>query len=367
MKGIRVDPHARRAQVQPGCTWGDVDHATHAFGLATVSGIISTTGVPGLTLGGGHGYLTRKYGLTVDNLRGADVVLADGSLVRASEDENPDLFWALRGGGGNFGIVTSFDFELHPVHTVQAGPTFWSLDDTETVLDWYRDFLPNAPEDLYGFFALHAVPPAPPFPEQLHERTVCSIMWCWSGTDDDAEAASALRRDLPEPLFEHIGPMPYPMLQAMFDRFYPPGLRWHWKGDFVRQIPDEAVAKHRAHAEDLPTPLSIMHLYPIDGAVHRVAQKATAFAYRDCNWSMVIAGVGTEPGEDDRIRDWARGYWDDLHPHSAGGAYVNFMEDEGDARVRAAYRGNYDRLVEIKTRCDPDNLFRRNQNIPPRR
>jgi FAD/FMN-containing dehydrogenase len=176
----------------------------------------------------------------------------------------------------------------------------------------------------------------------------------------------APRRDLPEPLFEHIDPVPYPMLQAMFDRFYPPGLRWHWKGDFIREIPDEAVAKHRAHAEDLPTPLSIMHLYPIDGAVHRVAQDATAFAYRDCNWSMVIAGVGTEPGDDDRIRDWARGYWDDLHAHSAGGAYVNFMEDEGDARVRAAYRGNYERLVEIKTRCDPDNLFRRNQNIPAR-
>ncbi|MBK1732314.1 FAD-binding oxidoreductase [Thiococcus pfennigii] len=365
-KGIRVDPQARTVRVEPGCTWGDVDHATHAFGLATVSGIISTTGVAGLTLGGGHGYLSRQYGLTIDNLLEADVALADGSLVRASAEEHPDLFWALRGGGGNFGVVTSFLLRLHPVAMVQAGPAFWSMDDAEVILKWYREFMPRAPRELYGFFAFLEVPPSPLFPSGLHGRRVCSVLWCYSGPPERADEVLAQVRGVHDPLFEHIDTVPYPLLQGLFDQFYPPGLQWYWKGDFVNEIPDEAVDKHGRHARGLPTPLSTMHLYPIDGVVQQVASDATAFAYRDCQWSSLIAGVAEDPADGDRVRDWARGYWQDLHPYSAGGSYVNFLEEEGEARVRSAYRGNYERLVDVKTQYDPDNLFRRNQNIPPR-
>jgi FAD/FMN-containing dehydrogenase len=365
MDGLGVDPRARTARVGPGCTWGDVDRACGRHGLATVSGIISTTGVPGLTLGGGHGYLSRRHGLTVDNLLAADVVLADGRAVQASLDQHPDLFWALRGGGGNFGIVTSFLFQLHPVGEVLAGPSFWSLEDAEAVLRRYRDVLPTAPEDLYGFFAFMTVPPAEPFPASLHGQKICSVMWCWTGQPDALDAAMAPMRESLPPLFEHVGPMPYATLQGMFDDLYPPGLRWYWKGDFIRDLPDKAIALHVQHAAAMPTPLSTVHLYPIDGAVHRVAPDATAFAYRDCHWSSVIAGVGVDPEDDQAIRDWARKYWEALHPFSAGGAYVNFMEHEGEQRVRAAYRGNYDRLAAIKGCYDPHNLFHHNQNIPP--
>lgn len=332
---------------------------------ATVIGVISTTGVPGLTLGGGHGYLTRRYGLTVDNLLEAEVVLADGRTLTASPDAHPDLFWALRGGGGNFGVVTSFLFQLHKVGEVQAGPSFWHMQDAEAVLRRYRAFLPAAPEALYGFFAFMTVPPAEPFPAALHGQQVCSIMWCWLGDPDDLDAELAPLRDAVPPAFEHIGPMPYPTLQSLFDGFYPPGLRWHWKGDFVRELPDEAIALHIEHARRMPTPLSTMHLYPVDGAVHRVAPDATAFGYRDCLWSSMIAGVAERPEDDTAIRDWARDYWAALHPYSAGGAYLNFMEAEGQDRVRAAFRDNYDRLAAVKATYDPDNLFRHNQNIPP--
>lgn len=300
MRGIRVDPEARTARVDAGCTWGDVDHATHAFGLATVSGIISTTGVGGLTLGGGHGYLSRKYGLTIDNLLAADVVLADGRLVTASEDEHADLFWALRGGGGNFGVVTSFLYQLHPVDTIFGGPTFWSLDQAEDVLRWYREFLPNAPEDLYGFFAFLQVPPAPLFPEALHHQKVCGVVWCYTGPREQAEATFKPVLEFGPPAFEHLGEMPYPALQSVFDPFYPPGYQWYWKGDFVRDLTDEAIAEHLRFKE-VPTPFSTMHLYPIDGAVHRVGADETAWSYRDATWSMVIAGVDPDPSNTDQM------------------------------------------------------------------
>ena len=365
MDSLAVDPAERTVRVGPGCTWGDVDRACGEHRLATVSGIISTTGVPGLPLGGGHGYLTRKYGLTVDNLLEAEVVLADGSAVKASRDEHSDLFWGLRGGGGNFGVVTSFLFQLHKVGEVLAGPSFWSMDDAEIVLRRYRDFLSTAPEDLYGFFGFMTVPPTELFPASLHGQQVCSIMWCWLGDPDALGVELDPLRDSIPPTFEHIGPMPYPRLQSLFDGLYPHGLRWYWKGDFVQQLPDAAIALHVEHARQMPTPLSTMHLYPIDGAVNRVAPDATAFAYRNCRWSSLIAGVGERPEDDTAIRDWARAYWEALHAFSAGGAYVNFMEEEGQQRLRAAYRGNYDRLAAVKSRYDPDNLFRHNQNIPP--
>ncbi len=365
MKGIHVDPKRRTVRVGPGCRWGDVDHAAHAFGLAAVSGVISSTGVGGLTLGGGHGYLTRKFGLTIDNLLSADMVLADGSTTTASAEENPDLFWAIRGGGGNFGVVVSFEFRLHPVDTVYAGPTLWPLEKAEEVLRWYRRFLPDAPEELYGFFAFLITPPAPPFPEALHGRKMCGVIWCYCGPPEGAEKAFQPVKEFGPPVFEHLGPMPYPALQSAFDPLYPPGLRWYWKGDFVKELTDEAISLHVEHGSKLPTPLSTMHLYPVDGAVHRVGRTETAFSFRDSTWSQVIVGVGSDPADDEPMTAWARGYWEALHPHSAGGAYVNFMMEEGRERVQATYGDNYPRLVEIKAKYDPENLFRMNQNIEP--
>lgn len=365
MRGIRVDPDARTVRVDAGCTWGDVDHATHAFGLATVSGIISTTGVAGLTLGGGHGYLTRKYGLTIDNLLSADVVLADGRFVRASAHKNEDLFWALRGGGGNFGVVTSFLFRLHEVDTVWGGSMLWPIEDTARVMRFYRELMALAPEELYGFFAVMVVPPAPPFPEALHGKKVCGVVWCWLGPQEGADGVFEPIRRFGPPAFEHTGPMPYPMLQSAFDALYPPGLQWYWKADFVREVPDEAMELHARFGAQIPTQLSAMHLYPIDGAVHRVGPHDTAFSHRDANFSQVIVGVDGDPANRDRIIRWAREYWEALHPYSAGGAYVNFMMDEGQDRIVATYRDNYPRLAAIKQKYDPTNLFRVNQNIPP--
>jgi hypothetical protein len=286
MRGIRVDPQDRTVRVEGGATWGDVDHAAHAFGLAIPTGIISTTGVGGLTLDGGHGYLSRKYGLAIDNLLQADVILADGSFVKASEEENEDLFWAIRGGGGNFGVVTSFLFRGNPVHTVYAGPMFWEMEQAEEILRWYRDFSPQAPEDLYGFFAFLTVPPAPPFPEHLHLKKMCGIVWCYTGPLDEAEEAfRPVRQEVAPPAFEHVGPMPLPVLDSLFDALYAPGLQWYWRGDFVTELTDEAIGLHLRHGSELPTMYSTMHLYPIDGAVHQVGRHDTAFSYREAKWS----------------------------------------------------------------------------------
>ncbi len=366
LKGIRVDPREMTVRVEGGCTWGEVDHATHAFGMATPAGIISTTGVGGLTLGGGLGHLTRKCGLTIDNLLAADMVMADGRFVTASAEENPDLFWAIRGGGGNFGIVTSFLYRLHPVATVHAGPTLWELDQAPEVLGLYRDFIKGAPEEITGFFAFLVVPPGPPFPEHLHNRMMCGVIWCYAGPPDRFEETFEPVRRFPAPAFDHVGPVPYPALQSVFDAIYPPGLQWYWKADFVNDLSDEAIALHAKHGRELPTPLSTMHLYPVNGAAHRVDPDATAWSYRDATWAEVIVGVDADPANNDRLVRWANAYWTALHPHSAGGAYVNFMmHDEGQDRIKATYRDNYERLVAVKTKYDPANFFRVNQNIRP--
>ncbi|MDN3520987.1 FAD-binding oxidoreductase [Halomonas ramblicola] len=365
LRGIRIDPAMRTARVEGGCTWGDVDHATHAFGLATVSGIISTTGVGGLTLGGGHGHLSRRYGLTIDNLLEADLVLADGRFVTVSETQHPALFWAIRGGGGNFGVATSFLFQLHPVNIVNAGPTLWELEHSAAVLRWYRDFIPNAPESLNGFFAFLSVPPGPPFPEHLHNRRMCGVVWCHTGSATEADKLLAAVHEPAAPALHGVQPMPYPMLQGAFDELYRPGLQWYWRGDFVTELSDTVIERHVEFAE-VPTPLSTMHLYPVDGAVHRVGRNDTAFSYREAKWSEVIVGVDPDPANKERITQWTRDYWDALHPYSSGGGYVNFiMDDEGQERVRATYRDNYARLARIKAEYDPDNLFRINHNIPP--
>jgi FAD/FMN-containing dehydrogenase len=367
MKDIEVDPDARTVRVAGGCTWGEVDAATNEHGLATPSGIVSTTGVGGLTLGGGIGHLTRKCGLAIDNLLEAEVVLASGDVVRASAEENPDLFWAIRGGGGNFGAVTSFLFRLHEVGTVVGGPTFWAAEDAAEVLSAYREFLPNAPRELNGFFAFHTVPPAPPFPEEIHLRKVCGVVWCYVGGAEDAAAAmSPLLDSVPEPLMHGVQPLPHPALQSMFDPIYPAGEQWYWRADFVKEIPDEAVAAHARFGPEMPTMKSAMHLYPIDGAAHDVGASDTPWAYRDAVWSSVFVGVDPDPANAESIRSWCVDYFEALHPYAAGGAYVNMMGDEGQERVRASYGENYDRLASVKGKYDPGNLFRVNQNIEPK-
>jgi FAD/FMN-containing dehydrogenase len=365
MKGIRVDPIARTVQVEGGCTWGDVDHATHAFGLATPGGIISTTGVGGLTLGGGLGYLTRAYGLTIDNLLAVDMVLADGRLVTVSAEDNAELFWAIRGGGGNFGIVTSFLLQLHPLRTVYAGPMLWPLDHATAVMQCYRDVITQAPDSLNGIFTFLQVPPSPLFPPHLHRQTMCGVVWCYTGPPAKADDIFRLIRACGPPVLDLVGLLPYPALQRMFDAFYPPGLQWYWRADFVQALSDDAIARHIQFGAQVPTLHSTMHLYPINGAAQRVGPQDTAFSYRDATWAQVIVGVDPDPTNKARITAWTQAYWETLHPYAAGGAYVNFLMEEGQERIRATYRDNYARLVVLKNKYDPTNLFRVNQNIMP--
>jgi FAD/FMN-containing dehydrogenase len=366
MKGVRVDPEASTARVAGGATLGDVDHALDAFGLAVPSGIVSTTGVGGITLGGGTGYLTRKFGLAIDSLLEADVVLADGRQVTASADEHPDLFWALRGGGGNFGVVTSFQFRAHSLGQLYAGPILWDADRSADVMRFWQDTIDNADDDLNGFFAFLKVPPAPPFPEELHLKPMCGIVWCYTGPQEKAEEVFKPIRAFGPPVLDMAGPMPLKVLNSLFDPLYPPGLQWYWKADFMGPLDDQVIARHLEYGLNLPTWMSTMHLYPMTGAAARVGNAETAFSYRDARYNMVMAGIDADPANNENNIAWARSYWDALHPFSTGGgAYVNFMMEEGEDRVRASYRGNYDRLVEVKRRYDPGNLFHVNQNIRP--
>ncbi len=368
MRSTTVSPEERTVRVDAGCTWADVDHATVGFGMAAPSGFLGSTGVAGLTLGGGIGYLTRRFGLTVDNLLSADVILADGSFVTADAASHPDLFWALRGGGGNFGVVTSFTFRCHPIGengTVIGGPVLYDIGDTDAVMRWYRELLPSLPEELSGWIGLLTVPPAPPFPEELWGRKACGIVWCYTGPHDRAEEVLAPVKAFGSPMLMGIHELPFTALQTAFDGLYPPGLQWYWRADFFHEISDEAIAVHRRYGDALPTGHSTMHLYPIDGAAARVGQGDTAFAYRDGGWAGVIVGVDPDPANAEAISTWTKDYWTDLHPTSAGGAYVNFLMQEGEDRVRAAYRDNYPRLEEVKRRYDPDNVFHVNQNIRP--
>lgn len=365
IKYTRIDPARQTITVGGGCTWGDVDHATHAFGMAVPSGIISTTGVGGLTLGGGVGHLTRKCGLTIDNLISADVVLADGRFARASADENSDLFWALRGGGGNFGVVTAFTFKLHQIDTVYAGPILYELSETAEVMKWYREMIVKAPDDLNGFFAFLTVPPGPPFPEHLHNKKMCGIIWCCTAPVTQAEEMFKPIRGFKKPALDLVGPLPHPALQSMFDPIYPPGLQWYWRADFVNELSDDAIKQHVRFGQELPSLHSTMHLYPIDGAAARAGNSDTAWNYRQAKWAQVMVGVDPDPANKEKITAWTKAYYDALHPYSAGGAYVNFMMDEGEDRIRATYGKNYDRLVAIKNKYDPNNVFRVNQNIKP--
>ena len=365
MRGVDVDADARTARVLGGTLLGQVDAATHEHGLAAPFGIISTTGVGGLTLGGGVGHLTRTLGLSIDNLLEAEVVLADGSIVRAAENENDDLFWALRGGGGNFGVVTSFTFRLSPISTVVTGPMFWPLEQSAEILAWYAEFMPEQPDELNGFFAFLAVPPGDPFPAELHLQKVCAVVWCYAGSDE-AEAARLLApaRSL-GPILDGVGPVPLPGIQAAFDGVYPPGDQWYWRADYIRDMPDAAIEANVEFGSQMPTWKSSMHMYPVDGAAGRVPADATAWASRDVKWAQVIIGVDPDPANATLVKDWTVQYWEAVHPYATGGAYVNFMMDEGQQRVEATYGENYRRLAAIKAKYDPDNLFHVNQNIRP--
>lgn len=365
MKGIQVDPERQTVRAQGGCTWGDLDHATHPFGLATPGGAISTTGIAGLSLGGGIGHLTRPFGLACDNIIAADVVTADGQFRAASEGQDADLLWALRGGGGNFGVVTSFEFRLHPVSTVYAGPILWSLDKAAEVMKFYREFIANAPDELNGIFAFLVVEPEPSFPEHLHNQNVCGAVLCYVGPMEAAEEVVRPLAEFADPELVGLGPMPYPVLQTAFDAVSPPGLLNYWKADFVTELSDELISAHVKFGPGVPNPLSGAITFSVDGAAHRVGESDSAWSYRNAKFSHVIYAVDSDPVAMEKHTAWVRDYWGALHSHSAGGAYVNFMMDEGDARVEASYRHNYKRLTQIKRNYDPGNLFRMNQNIRP--
>ncbi len=365
MNQVRVDPDENTAYVDGGCLLQDVDAATAEHGLVTPAGIISTTGAGGLVLGGGIGHLTRKLGLSIDNLVGAQVVLANGSVVEASPDENQDLYWAIRGGGGNFGVVTQLRLRLHPLGSVVAGPMFWPIEHAADLLAWYREFLPAAPRELGCFYLFHTVPPAPPFPEELQLQRVCGVACCWTGPVEDANDALAEVRAQPGLALDGVAEVPFPAFQAAFDPIYPAGDQWYWRTAFVGEVSDEAIEVNVEFGRRMPRWKSLMHLYPIDGAVHDVGSADTAWPARDAQYAQVIAGVDPDPANADAIRAWAVEYSDAIRPHASGAGYVNFMMDEGQDRVRATYGPNYERLVEVKRRYDPDNVFHVNQNIRP--
>jgi FAD/FMN-containing dehydrogenase len=366
MRGVRVDPRTSTARAEGGATWGDFNAATHAFGLATTGGVVSTTGVAGLTLGGGIGYLARGYGLSCDNLISADVVTADGRFLVASDDENDDLFWAIRGGGGNFGVVTALEYRLHPVKDIYGGPMFYELSDASTILKFFREFIEDAPEELGGFPGFQIAPPLPFIPEDRHGETFALIVACWAGPVDEGENVFKAFHDVAPVVAEHVGPMPYPVLNSAFDGLYPAGeLQHYWKANFVAELTDDAIEAHLEHGPRVPVVNSTMHLYPVNGAVQRIAPDVTAFPYRDATFATVIAGMWPDPSDNDVNTGWVRDYYEATAPHSEAGGYINFMSADDQQRIEANYRGNYRRLVDVKRKYDPDNLFHLNQNIKP--
>ncbi len=365
LRHVHVDPRTQTARAGGGATWGDFNYATHAYGLATTGGIVSTTGIAGLTLGGGIGYLARGYGLSIDNLISAEVVTADGQVRMASKDEHPDLFWALRGGGGNFGVVTSFDFQLHPVDDVYVGLFFYELEEAGNLLRFFRDFIKTAPEAYGAFPAFQIAPPLEFVPAERHGDTFCAAIVHWSGPLDEGESAMKPFRDLAPRVAEMVGPMPYPALNGAFDALFPKGIRSYWKGSFVTELNDDAIAAHVTHGSRVPEVSATMHLYPINGACHRVGADETAFAFRHATFSTVIVCAWQDPAKDRERIQWVRDYYQATAPHSEPGGYVNFMAEDDEARVPENYGPHYSRLTEIKRAYDPDNLFHLNQNIPP--
>ncbi|HEY1276668.1 MAG TPA: FAD-binding oxidoreductase [Thermoleophilaceae bacterium] len=367
MQGVTVDPDARTATAQGGVTWAGFDHETQAFGLATTGGLVSTTGIAGFTLGGGVGWLMRKHGLAADNLISADVVTADGRLVHASEDENPELFWGLRGGGGNFGIVTSFEFKLHPVGPiVTAGVCFYPGDRAGDVLRFYRDWADGAPDELTTLVNLLTAPPAPFIPEEWHGRRLVAVIGMYAGPTDEGERAIRPLRELGEPVADLFGPMPYTAMQSLVDPLWAPGAYSYMKAGFMHGLDDDAIETLVAHHHDVTSPKTEIHVHHVGGAVARVAPDATAFGDRNAPYLLnIIASTFTEDGYGEAVQ-WAQALHSALEDSLTGSAYVNFLSGEGDERVRAAYGPeNYARLAALKREYDPTNVFRLNQNVRP--
>jgi FAD/FMN-containing dehydrogenase len=365
LQDVVVDADKQIARAGGGCTWAVFNEATNTHGLATTGGIIGSTGIAGLTLGGGIGYLARKYGLSCDNLVSAEIVTAEGQVVTASDTENEDLFWALRGGGGNFGVVTTFEYRLHPVANIYGGPIAYPVDRADDVLRFYREYIAEAPEELGGFVGFHLAPPLPFLPEEWHFKNVCLAVPCWAGPIDAGEKMIKPFLDVVEPVGSMVGEMPYPVLNTAFDELLPAGLQHYWKASFARDLSDAAIAVHADHGARVPAIQCAVHLYPINGAVQRVGADETAFAYRDVNFAPVIAGMWDDPADNERNIAWVRGYYEALEPYSAEGGYINFMDGDDQSRIKANYRGNYERLAAIKAKYDPTNLFHLNQNIQP--
>ncbi len=365
LRHVHVNPAASTARAGGGATWGDFNYATHAYGLATPGGIVSTTGIAGLTLGGGIGYLSRGYGLTIDNLLSAEVVTADGKVVNASATDHPDLFWALRGGGGNFGVVTSFEYRLHPISDVYVGIFFYEIDQTRNLLRFFREFIKSAPREYGCFPAFQVAPPLPFIPEDRHGETFCAAVVHWTGPLSEGENAMQPFRDLAEPVGQMTAQMPYPWLNGAFDAIFPKGMRMYWKGNFVTELTDEAIEAHAEHGPKVPEVSATMHLYPINGACHDVGPDETAFAYRHATFAPVYVVGWTDPAKDAERIQWVRDYYAATAPHSEPGGYINFMDDDDGARIQDNYRGHFDRLATIKATYDPGNLFHLNQNIAP--
>ncbi len=365
LSSVHVDPDARTARVGGGATWGGFNEAAGAYGLATTGGIISTTGVGGLTLGGGIGYLSRAYGLSCDNLVSAQVVTADGLQVTASEHENADLFWALRGGGGNFGVVTEFTFRLHAVAEVYGGPMFFELSDGPAILAYFDEFIADAPRAYGGFPAFQIAPPLPFVPEDRVGDTFLAIVSCWTGSIADGESIIQGFKDVATPAAEHVGTMPYAAINSAFDGLVPRGMQHYWKAAFLGAMTPEAIAVHIEHGARVPVVNSTMHQYPINGACHDVAPDATAFGHRDARYAAVIAGMWPDPADNATHTQWVKDYYAALAPHGLGGGYVNFASPDDAAKVAANFGVNYARLQDVKKQYDPDNVFRFNQNIQP--
>jgi FAD/FMN-containing dehydrogenase len=367
MKGMRVDPAGRTARAQPGLLWGEFDHETQAFGLATPGGIITHTGIAGLTLGGGLGWLMRRYGLTADNLLSADVVTADGEFLRASAEEHADLFWGLRGGGGNFGVVTSFRYRLHPVGPiVLAGVILHPAEKAREVLGIYRDCIASAAEELTTIVVLRMAPPAPFLPPELHGRPVVVIGACYAGPVAEGERAVAPLRRFGQPVVDLIRPTPYASHQAFFDATAPHGLGYYWKSEYVPSLSDDLIDTLAAHAWRVPTPESYTIIFHLGGAVGRQDPEGSAFEDRRAAHAVNIDAVWSEPTRASECVAWTRELWEAVRPYSTGRVYVNFLGDEGQDRVRAAYgEAKYERLRALKRKHDPTNFFRLNQNIVP--
>ena len=361
---VRVDAGRRVAAIGGGALAGQVDRATHPFGLATTTATVSTVGVAGFTLSGGISYLTRKHGLGVDNLVGADVVLADGSPARAGEDGDEDLLWALRGGGGNVGVVTELRMRLHPVSVVTGGPMLFPLERAERLVRLYRDWMPQQADDIYAFLALLTTPPDEAFPEELRLRPVCALIWCNTASENQSNAALAtFRRE--DPLLDVVGPMPYPALQSAFDAGAAAGKYGRLTGLLFEDLPDAAAAQFEPFGRSAPTPLCQSHLYPLDGTAARADSKDTAWPWRDAAFAQMFAAIAPAPGFDGGLRARSAGFRDALRPYAMPGCYANFQMDDGPEAARACYGTNAARLAELKSRYDPGNVFRLNQNIEP--